>query len=190
MRNQLRSRSGFTMVEIVTVLAIMALLAAVVVPQILQRIGEGKGAALARTLSAVSDAAIEYRADVRRYPTHLRFLSTAPTAGTKDLCNQTVPTTFLAAWGGPYVKTPFTTSGVPVGDATVRDSLELDPVGPYTTSTNGSLVVVALNVDSTVAVQLEKAFDGNSTFGSGTIRFTPGLAKTGTLKFAIPVRGC
>ncbi|MGQ0815660.1 MAG: prepilin-type N-terminal cleavage/methylation domain-containing protein [Gemmatimonadota bacterium] len=186
----MNARPGFTMVEILTVIAVLAILSAVIVTQVVPRVTESKGAAVARTLDAFRDAAIEYRADVRRYPTHLRHLTTAPVTGTRDLCNQTIPAQFLAAWRGPYLKAAVSSAGLPIAEATVRDSLELDPAGPYTSTSTGAMVVVTQNVDSVVAVQLESAFDGNSNLTSGTIRFTPGAARTGTLKFAIPVRGC
>jgi prepilin-type N-terminal cleavage/methylation domain-containing protein len=183
-------RRGFSLLEVVVALLIIAILAAVVATTVAGRVRTGASAAFAQTFSALSDAILEFRADVRRYPTHLNYLSAAPPSTEKDLCSQGVPSSYRSNWRGPYVKSAITTSGLVVSSATIRDSLELDPAGPYTVSTTGALVMVASNVDSTVANALELRYDGNSNFSSGVIRYTVTSSGQGTLKFALPVRGC
>jgi prepilin-type N-terminal cleavage/methylation domain-containing protein len=185
-----RQRGAFTLVEIVIAVAIVALLAAVIVLAAGGRVQEGRSAATARTLASLGQAVSEYRADVRRYPKNLRYLSTAPTAGVQDLCNQTVPSSFLSLWKGPYIQTTFLTSGLTVEEMTVSDTLELSPAGPYTVSTNGAILIVTRDVDSTVARDLETRLDGNADWTGGTIRFTHAALGKGTLRYAIPVRGC
>jgi type II secretory pathway pseudopilin PulG len=186
-----RRRGGaFTLIEIVIALAIIALIGAVMVASVGGRIGESRAAAVASTLSAINDGLVQYRADVRRYPKNLTLLTTAPAFGVTDLCNQTVPQTFINAWRGPYLKAVVLATGIKVEEMTVNDALELSPVGPYTATSNGALVIVVTDVDSTVARELETRFDGNADFTAGTIRFTHVLSGQGTMRFATPVRGC
>jgi prepilin-type N-terminal cleavage/methylation domain-containing protein len=182
-------RRAFTLFEVVVALTIVAMIAAVIVAAIGGRIQDSRSAALAQTLTTLSEGVMGYRTDVRRYPKNLRYLSTAP-SGVTDLCNQTVPASFLSSWRGPYVKTNFLATGLVLQEMTVNDALELDPVGPYTATTNGALVIVTQDVDLAVAQQLETTFDGNNDLAAGTIRFTLVAAGKGTLRYAMPVRGC
>ena len=184
-----RRAHGFTLLEVVIALAIVALVGAVVVASLAGRVRDSRSAAVAQTMATLSDGILQYRADVRRYPKNLTLLATAP-VGVTDLCNQAVPTTFLSAWRGPYVKGVILATGIKIQEITVNDALELSPVGPYTATTNGALVIVAQDVDSTIARELETRFDGNADYTAGTIRFVHVASGQGTLRFATPVRGC
>lgn len=185
-----RRRRGFTLVEVIVTATLIAVLAAVLIPVVLGRIDQGRSAALGQTLDALGDAIQSYRADVRRYPTQLRNLVTPPDAGLQDLCGQTVPAQFRSEWRGPYIRRSVEASGIAVGDAVVLDTLELDPAGPYTVATNGHIVIVAEDVDSRVAAQVESAFDRGDDFTAGTVRFSPTSSGQGTLRYRMPVRGC
>jgi prepilin-type N-terminal cleavage/methylation domain-containing protein len=183
-------RRGFSLLEIVIAVTIVALLAAVIVSAVVVRLQDSRSAAVAQTLASLSDGILEYRADVRRYPKNLRYLSTSPIAGVTDLCDQTVPASFRSLWRGPYTKTAILSSGMTLQEMIVSDTLELNPTGPYTVTTNGSLVIVTRDVDSTIARELETRYDGNVDWTAGTIRFTHVAGGKGTLRFAVPVRGC
>lgn len=183
-------RRGFTLVEVVIALAIIALISAVVVSQVAGRLRDSRSAALAQTLGTLSDAIMEYRADVRRYPRNLLHLSTAPAYGTTDLCNQNVPASFLGNWRGPYLKSVVTASGVTLQEMTISDALELSPAGPYTSATNGAIVILTSDVDSTIARKLETQFDGGADYATGAIRYVHLSNGKGELRFAVPVRGC
>jgi type II secretory pathway pseudopilin PulG len=189
-RPRRHSQVAFTLFEIVVALAVLALLGAVLVSAAMGRVDESRSATVAQTLNTLSDGVLQFRADVRRYPTHLRYLSSAPPTTEKDLCNQTVPASYRSLWKGPYVKSVILSTGIPVEEMTIADSLHMDPSGTYTVSTNGNLLIVAADVDSTIARDLETRFDGTADWTGGTIRFTHIAAGKGTLKFAVPVRGC
>src|SRR5688500_13836473 len=183
-------QAAFTLLEVVVGLAILALIAAVVLSAVGGRIQDSRAAVVAQTLSTMSDGIVQYRADVRRYSKNLRYLSTAPTAGVTDLCNQTVPSSFLSLWKGPYTRSVILPSGMALQEMVVSDTVELDPTGPYSVTTNGAIVIVTRDVDSTIARELETRFDGNADWAGGTIRFTHLASGKGTLRYAIPVRGC
>ena len=190
-RRQLVARqAGFTLVEVVVGLAILAFIAAVVLSAVTGRLQDSRSAAVAQTLSTMSDGIVQFRTDVRRYPRNLRYLSTSPTFGVTDLCNQTVPLSFLGLWKGPYTRSVILSSGLPIQEMVVSDTLELDPAGPYTVATNGAVVIVTRDVDSALARELETRFDGDADWVAGTIRFTHLTNGKGTLRYAVPVRGC
>ncbi|MYM90257.1 type II secretion system major pseudopilin GspG [Rugamonas sp. FT82W] len=75
---------GFTLIEIMVVVVIMGVLAALVVPKLLSRTGESKVAAAKVDIATVMQALKLYKLDNQRYPTTeqgLQALLTKPTAG-------------------------------------------------------------------------------------------------------------
>lgn len=186
-------RGGFTAIELLVVLAVLAILAAVVVRNVGSTTESGRTAGLAQSLDALRQSVYAYRADVRRYPTHLRYLTSKP-GSADDLCNRTVPPPFLDEWRGPYTGQTITTDGIPIGDARILDALDF-PAG-HTIETPATLYIEVVDVDSTIAARLERAYDGE------TLSYTDGVIlwddagngssgdRIGTLSFGIPISGC
>jgi type II secretory pathway pseudopilin PulG len=174
--------------EILVALAIVALVFAVMLPMVVRRLSDAEGGSVAATLDALRNGVLEYRADVRRFPSHLRYLSAAPGSAT-DICGQTVPASFLASWKGPYINRSIGTGGALVDDMTVLDSIVRTPT-TFTATTTGELSLRVENVDSTVARSLERRQDATPDFAAGTIRWTNVANGRGILQLVIPVRGC
>ena len=79
-----RRARGFTLIEIMVVVVIMGVLAALVVPKLLSRTGESKIAAAKVDIATVMQALKLYKLDNQRYPTTeqgLQALLTKPTTG-------------------------------------------------------------------------------------------------------------
>ncbi len=79
-----RLARGFTLIEIMVVVVIMGILAALVVPNLISRTGESKVAAARVDISTVMQALKLYKLDNQRYPTTeqgLQALVTKPSAG-------------------------------------------------------------------------------------------------------------
>jgi general secretion pathway protein G len=75
---------GFTLIEIMVVVVIMGVLAALVVPKLLNRTGESKVAAAKVDISTIMQALKLYKLDNQRYPSTeqgLQALLTKPTTG-------------------------------------------------------------------------------------------------------------
>jgi len=88
-----RREAGFTLLEMLVVLAIMGLLAAIVAPQVLKYLGTSKTQTAKVQIQNIGSALELYRLDVGRYPTAdegLGSLVTAPSSA--------------AGWNGPYLK--------------------------------------------------------------------------------------
>jgi general secretion pathway protein G len=79
-----RAARGFTLIEIMVVVVIMGVLAALVVPKLLSRTGESKVAAAKVDIATVMQALKLYKLDNQRYPTSeqgLQALLEKPTGG-------------------------------------------------------------------------------------------------------------
>lgn len=79
-----RAARGFTLIEIMVVVVIMGVLAALVVPKLLSRTGESKIAAAKVDIATVMQSLKLYKLDNQRYPTTeqgLQALLTKPTSG-------------------------------------------------------------------------------------------------------------
>lgn len=86
-------RNGFTLLELLVVLAILGLLAAIAVPPLMHYLGQSKTQTARLQIQALSQSLDLFRLDVGRYPTQpegLQALVTKP-ADVDD-------------WDGPYVK--------------------------------------------------------------------------------------
>src|SRR5690349_14502427 len=72
-------RRGFTLLEVVVVVAILGLLAALVVPQVMRRPDEARVAAARQDVATLLQALKLYRLDNERYPTTEQGLSALAT---------------------------------------------------------------------------------------------------------------
>jgi general secretion pathway protein G len=63
-----RRRSGFTLIEVMVVIVILGILAALVVPRILSRPDEARAVAAKQDIAVISQALKLYRLDNQRYP--------------------------------------------------------------------------------------------------------------------------
>ena len=91
-----RGRAGFTLIEILVVIAVIAMLAALVAPNVFQHVGTAKDATARSQIELLGAALDAYRLDNGRYPTTeqgLNALQVQPTI-------QPLPSN----WRGPYLR--------------------------------------------------------------------------------------
>lgn len=90
-------RSGFTLIEIMVVIVVIAILATLVAPNIFQHVGAAKSATAKSQIEMLGTALDAYRLDNGHYPTTQQGLDALWTMPTVD-----PPTN----WRGPYVRKP------------------------------------------------------------------------------------
>jgi general secretion pathway protein G len=90
------SRSGFTLIEILVVIAVIAILAGLVTPMVFRNVGDAKAAAARSQIEILGLALDTYRLDNDYYP------STAQ--GLNALRERPAGEPAPAAWRGPYLK--------------------------------------------------------------------------------------
>ena len=88
----LSNEKGFTLVELLVVLVILGLLAALVGPQLFPKLGKGKQSAAKAQIELFGQALDQFRLDVGRYPTTQEGLAALVTNSGID------------KWEGPYLK--------------------------------------------------------------------------------------
>ena len=91
-----RGKAGFTLVEMLVVLAIIAVLAALVGPEIFRNVGDANSGAARSQVEMLGLALDQYRLDNQAYPSTeqgLAALRTAPTTGEPP-----------RRWRGPYLR--------------------------------------------------------------------------------------
>ena len=92
-KNFLKAQHGFTLIELMVVMIILGLLAALVVPRMFGRIGEAKKKAANAQIELFGTALDSFRLDVGRYPTTAE--------GLEALITQVSGS---EGWNGPYLK--------------------------------------------------------------------------------------
>jgi general secretion pathway protein G len=92
-RRRLRGQGGFTLIEILVVIAIIALIVSLVGPRVLNYLGESKVKAAKIQIQSFGSALDLFNLDAGRYPTTAEGLTAlVQSPGT------------IPAWNGPYLK--------------------------------------------------------------------------------------
>lgn len=86
------SLRGFTLIELLVVLSILALIAALVAPNVFPKLGKGKQAAAKAQIELLGQALDQFRLDTGRYPSNEENLAAL------------VTNPGIEKWEGPYLK--------------------------------------------------------------------------------------
>jgi general secretion pathway protein G len=88
-------RRAFTLIEILVVIAVIAILASLVAPNVFQHVGTARSTTARSQLEMLATALDAYRLDTGRYPTSAQGLAALVTLP---------PTDPPATWRGPYLR--------------------------------------------------------------------------------------
>ena len=99
-----RRRSGFTLVETIVTVGLLAVLAAFIVPTIVQKAGAAEPVKVVNDLSAIRTGLETFLSDVGEYPNQLRMLTDKPSTANHFVDSVTALTGGqVLAWNGPYL---------------------------------------------------------------------------------------
>jgi general secretion pathway protein G len=171
-------RSGFTLPEVLTSMALVAVLASVVVPTVRGRMEDGYEDAVIQEFQSLGSAITAYRQDVGHYPPSLDYLSALP-ASPLDFCGHALATTDIQKWNGPYTSRTITASYT-VGQ---RDAVLVALQRPVATA----IGVQISGADTSTARSIDYKVDGINSATAGTLRYTSSNGST-VMTFVIPTR--
>ncbi|MFO7895186.1 MAG: type II secretion system protein GspG [Longimicrobiales bacterium] len=177
MRNRIRAtaRAGFTLIEVLVTLVLLALLLGVIVPQVINQLDRGDPTRIIGDLEGIRSSVKMFRIDVKRYPSTLEQLTENPYDGTDygtnwsdstALPGGTINTNLKERWEGPYLE------GVLITDPTAETlgtALGGEIDGEFTVAELGGveylvIVINELAEDDILAVD-EEFDDGDVTTG-------------------------
>lgn len=105
--NKLQSNKGFTLVEMIGVMAVIAILAGFAVPRVYEAIEDAKVTAVVQQIQSLKTATAEFYADTGRFPLYHSTNAAAGTGGNyynqfmkKDSLNTSGAD--IPGWSGPY----------------------------------------------------------------------------------------
>jgi prepilin-type N-terminal cleavage/methylation domain-containing protein len=189
----LKQRQGFTLGEVLVTVAIVAVLAAVVIPSIGSQISKGDLGRTGSDLLTIRSGIEQFLSDVRKYPRNVQQLTVTPvavTAGWTDLVNSGQYTSQeVSRWRGPYINKD-SSAALSTGYAlTINPLFETITLGVSGT-TNGTGIkyaaIVIQSMDATTAAALDASIDDGNIV-SGSLRWVTGSPSKLYL-LAIPVQ--
>jgi prepilin-type N-terminal cleavage/methylation domain-containing protein len=181
-----RKRTGFSLAEILVAIAIVAVVAAVVIPSIGGQLRSGDESRVQQDLTNLRSGIEQFLADVRRYPKSVGQLTNVPLAGDADepgLTGGVYTVGQVGRWRGPYIS---------------KDSVEALKTG-FDVSMNSAFTSVAYsginfltititNFDNTNATRLDQKMD-DGVLTTGQIQWVVATAPLGTLTyFVMPIQ--
>jgi prepilin-type N-terminal cleavage/methylation domain-containing protein len=173
-------RSGFTLPEVLVTVAIVAVLAAVVVPAVTQQLGKGDAPAFTSSVNNLRTAITSFASDVRKLPGEISQLSVnidnANPPTTKDLgptpgdAGVAYTENVADRWRGPYENSGSTTGLLTVGYGWATLDNLIDSTGYVVAKLTKTAAVIA------DATELDAAVDGGNGALTGIIRWDDALA--------------
>lgn len=186
-----RNRRAFSLGEILVAVAIVAVVAAVVIPTVASQIQKADPQSVGSSALAVRGGVEQFLSDVRRYPATFGQLTKAPSAGSIGLVGGNFATTEILRWTGPYLQKDSvaalaTTSGLNFDPNFKVDTLDVvGLVEPLASATTPRYLTLCIAMDSLSALAVDKMFD-DGDLTTGAFRWTVNkVGVTDTLKFLV-----
>lgn len=183
----LRRRRGFSLAEVLVALAIIAMLAAVLIPAVAGQITKSDATRAIQDLTAIRTGVEQFVADVHRYPGKVSHLANPITVAQRDVNINLYPAGLVSRWKGPYLGRDSLTGGYQTGfGAVMRDSLvqlTFQPTVNYAT-------VIITGITETDFNRMDAEIDGTVGAITGLLRWVTGAGSgVDTVKFLlIPIQ--
>jgi prepilin-type N-terminal cleavage/methylation domain-containing protein len=186
LRQRRTTKSGFTLPEVLVTVAIVAVLAAVVVPTVTSQIGKGDEASFQTGTTNIRTGITAFVSDTRKWPGRVSDLYNQPLLGDLDLFGAAYGAPAVARWKGPYVSGALApTDSLYVSLATIRSGLKDSSL---TTGSTGFVVATLLDVTTLAQIaRLDTLIDNATGFDAGTLQWLTGAGPfaNGSVKLAL-----
>jgi prepilin-type N-terminal cleavage/methylation domain-containing protein len=193
-RIRTRRRGGFTLIETIVTVGLIAVIAAFVIPTVIQKAGSGDPVKVQNDLNTVRQAIETFATDVRNgFPHQISTLTAKPIAGVDRFLDSTaISPNQVDVWNGPYLAATITSAA---GDSlqtgytafimNYLDRYDINANTPQHTPTGGVNASFSMANTLFAAVQvhgltlhqaqaLNFLFDGNSDAGQADSSNTTG----------------
>ena len=183
-------RRGFTLPEVLVTITIVAVLAAVVVPAVLNQVGKGDTAGLAGDVQALRTAISNFTTDTRQYPKNIEDLISPITTSRTDLFGTLYTNSAVNAWKGPYFPTSQSvgatgTYATTAFNLTINSAFEVpDNTGGAGDNDSFITLVFATQPTAVNVATIDRLFDGGTgTVPSSTCNNTGTGSNTGNIRW-------
>jgi prepilin-type N-terminal cleavage/methylation domain-containing protein len=163
-------RRGFTLAEVLVTVAIVAILAAVVVPAVTNQISKGDEANIASSAGSVRTGITAFVSDTRRFPGRVSDLFNAIVLTDVDIKAVAYGAPTAAKWKGPYMAGSLAVAdSMPLGLGFMRNTLK---DSGYAAVTSGYVIATISGVYTDAAAQhIDSLIDNGNGRTAGTVQW-------------------
>ena len=192
MFKQRNRRSGFTLPEVLVTVAIVAVLAAMVVPAVTQQISKGDDSNLVGGVQSLRTAVTSFVADTRQTPGKIEDLFTRPADTDLNAYGNAYGAAAVAKWNGPYNVGSYTAAdGIDFTVGTVEDSVialaALDATDYPLVTTNVFTVFITVAGEAR-RLHADSLLDKGNGSAAGDVRWTVAPGDTTLVVRLLPAR--
>ena len=175
MFKQRSRRSGFTLPEVLVTVAIVAVLAAIVVPTVTSQIGKGDDTNIATNVTSLRTGITAFVSDVRKFPSRIQHLQAKPGNTDDDVTGTDYGAGSLTRWKGPYIAGSMKAAVQTSKQDSVLWGLAyaLDSLSDTSFTANDGQVGVTLGgvANEAAALKIDSLIDGATGQSAGQLRW-------------------
>jgi type IV pilus assembly protein PilE len=182
--NRSSHKPGFTLAEVLVTIAIIAIMAAVLLPALNNQLSKGDTSRIASDLTNMQSGVQAFFSDVRQYPDSTSQLVSGLSASSTDINAVAFQPSAVSAWKGPYVSRDVLSN--------TGGRAAFVPVFSKTVTSSTSFLTISISpITADQFASLEATLDEGATGASsstGQIRYSVS-GTVGTLSFlATPIQ--